>query len=371
MKKLGFGLMRLPLTDGADAKSVDQDAFNKMADYFLENGFTYFDTAYPYHGGMSEVAFRKAVAERHPRSAYTITDKMPTFMVREASDYQRLFDEQLSRCGVDYFDYYLLHALGMGSYEKTVALGGFEFMKKLKAEGKAKHIGLSFHDKAEVLDRIFTEHPEMEYVLLQINYIDWDNASIESGRCYEVAVKHKKPVMVMEPVKGGALANVPEDAEKLFRTHAPGMSAASWALRFAASLKNVMVVLSGMSSLEQLRDNAGYMGNFKPLDGEEREIIKKAASIINESIDIPCTACNYCVDGCPKSIPIPKYFSLYNNQKQFGLFPNHTMYYAGLARDFGRASDCIECRQCEEHCPQHIEISRRLKDVASVFDKKR
>ncbi len=371
MKKLGFGLMRLPVIDGADTKSVDQDAFNKMADLFLENGFTYFDTAYPYHGGMSEVAFRKAVAERYPRSAYTIADKMPTFIVREASDYERIFKEQLSRCGVDYFDYYLLHALGMGSYEKTVALGGFEFMKKLKSEGRAGRIGLSFHDKADVLDRILTEHPEMEFVLLQINYIDWDNASIESGKCYEVAARHNKPVMVMEPVKGGALAKVPEEAERLFREYAPGMSAASWAVRFAASLENVMVVLSGMSAYGEMADNIGYMRDFKPLNAEELEIIKKAAAIINKSIDIPCTSCNYCVDGCPKNIPIPKYFSLYNNQKQFGIFPNHTMYYAGLARDFGRASDCVECGQCEEHCPQHIEIIRRLKDVASVFDRKR
>jgi len=368
MKKLGFGLMRLPLMEQGDPKSTNQKLLNKMVDYYLEKGFTYFDTGYPYHQGMSEVAAKRALVERHPRESFTITDKMPTWMVTKNEDYQRFFDEQLERCGVTYFDYYLLHTLGVKNYAGTLKYGGFEFMKKLKEEGKAKHIGFSYHDKAELLDRILTEHPEMEYVQLQINYIDWDNESIESRKCYEVATKHKKPVIVMEPVKGGALASVPDEAYKLFKDYHQDMSVASWAVRFAASLKNVFMVLSGMSDYGQVVDNVSYMQDILSMNDEEREIIKKATEIINSSIAIPCTACQYCVDGCPEKIPIPKYFSLYNNQKQFGLVPAHVNYYMNLTQDFGKASNCIECKQCEQHCPQHIDIVEQLKEVSRVFD---
>ncbi|MBP2649476.1 MAG: putative oxidoreductase of aldo/keto reductase family [Firmicutes bacterium] len=368
MKKLGFGLMRLPITEAGNPTSINQKLVNKMVDYYLDKGFTYFDTGYPYHQGMSEVAARKAIVERHPRESFTITDKMPTFFVTKSEDYQRFFDEQLERCGVTYFDYYLLHTLGVKNYADTLKYNGFEFMKKLKEEGKAKHIGFSYHDKAELLDRILTEHPEMEYVQLQINYIDWDNESIESRKCYEVATKHKKSVIVMEPVKGGALANVAEGADKLFKTYNPDQSTTSWAVRFAASLENVFMVLSGMSDYEQVVDNLSYMQDIVPLNDEEREIIKKATAIINSSIAIPCTTCQYCVDGCPKKIPIPKYFSLYNNQKQFGIVPAHMNYYMNLTQDSGKASDCINCKQCEQHCPQHIDIVEELKEVSRVFD---
>ncbi|QQO08708.1 aldo/keto reductase [Breznakiella homolactica] len=369
MKKLGFGLMRLPLINTDDPKSIDQDQVNLMTDYFLERGFTYFDTAYPYHQGMSEIAARRALTELHPRDSFVLADKMPTWMVTGTEDYQRFFIEQLERCGVEYFDYYLLHTLGEQLYADSVKYGGFKFLKTLKDQGKIRHIGFSYHDRAELLDRILTEQPEVDFVQLQLNYIDWDNESIESRKCCEVAVKHRKPVIVMEPVKGGSLAQVPEEAERLLKEYAPQSSAASWAVRFAASPDNVLTVLSGMSSLEQMEDNAGYMDNFVPLNYEEEEIIGKVTDIINTGIAIPCTACKYCVDTCPQDISIPEYFSLYNNQHRFRLLPLHMNYYRNLTVKHGKASDCIGCRACESHCPQHIAIADKMKDVTAVFDR--
>ena len=368
MKKLGMGLMRLPITEEGNPKSIDQALVNRMVDYFLEKGFTYFDTAYPYHQGMSETAAAKALVERHPRNSFTLADKMPTFLVTRNEDYERFFSEQLKRCGVTYFDYYLLHTLGEKNYANTLQHGGFAFMKKLKAEGKAKQIGFSYHDKAGLLDQILTDHPEMEFVQLQINYLDWENDMIQARKCYEVAVKHQKPVIVMEPVKGGALANVPAAVEQLFKGRHPELSTASWGIRFAASLDHVFMVLSGMSNFEQVIDNVSSMQNFAPLDEEEKQIIQKATEMINSGIAIPCTACQYCVDGCPGNIPIPKYFSLYNDQRQFGLVPSHRGYYTNLSQTYGKASDCIGCKQCEQHCPQHIEIVEQLKEVSRIFD---
>ncbi|MDR2054434.1 MAG: aldo/keto reductase [Desulfovibrio sp.] len=368
MKKLGFGLMRLPLTDSGDNGSIDQKIVDKMVDYYLEYGFAYFDTAYVYHAGMSEISARKAVVERYRRDKFSITDKMPTWLVTSASDYEKIFTEQLARCGVEYFDYYLLHNIGIKRYTDTRQSGGFEFMRKIREEGRAGHVGFSYHDKAELLDRILTEHPEMEYVQLQINYMDWENEAIQSRKCYETARKHGKPVIVMEPVKGGSLAGVPQEADKLFRMSRPGMSAVSWAIRFAASLEGVFMVLSGMSDFEQVADNVSYMCDFVPLSDKERETINKVAAIIDGNMAIPCTSCGYCFDGCPRRIPIPQYFALYNNQKQFGLLPNQMAYYMNLTQEHGTASDCCECGQCEEHCPQHIDIAEQMKEVAGVFD---
>lgn len=361
--------MRLPCTEPHDANSIDQEKVNEMAAAFIARGFSYFDTGYPYHGGMSERAFRKAVAERYPRERFIIADKMPVWLVGESADYQKLFDEQLDRCGVDYFDYYMLHGLDTERYQAALKLGGFEFIRKLKAEGKAKHIGLSFHDRAPVLDTILSEQPGLDFVQLQINYVDWDDEVIQSGACYETALKHGVPVVVMEPVKGGCLASPPPEADGLLKAHNASASAASWALRFAASLENVIMVLSGMSALPQLEDNAALMGDLRPLDSAEQACVKKAAAIIKSKIAVPCTGCMYCVEGCPMKIPIPRYFSNYNNQKLYGLIPGIERSYAFAAQGAGKAADCIACKKCEKQCPQRIAIAETLKDVARVFEK--
>lgn len=371
MKKLGFGLMRLPLHDASDLASIDIEATKQMVDRFMERGFTYFDTAYPYHNGRSEEAFRQTVAERYPRDRYTVTDKMPCWLIDSEHDMERIFNEQLQRCGVDYFDYYWLHALNHDYYARMERVDGFGFLARKKAEGRIRHIGFSFHSDSQLLQRILDAHPEAEFVQLQINYIDWDSPSIEAHTCYDICTKAGKPVIVMEPVKGGSLAHVPPAAQRLFQAHDPQASPAAWAIRYAASLPNVLTVLSGMSNLEQMDDNTGFMSDFKPLDHQERAIVHQVASIINDSIAIPCTSCHYCTEGCPQGICIPEYFEVYNKAFQFGddkQLGNARMYYNVLAKSHSRASECIECGQCQEHCPQGIEIVDSLKLVAKTFE---
>lgn len=369
-KKLGLGCMRLPLLDAADPRSIDHEQLCQMVDTFLEKGFTYFDTAYMYHKFSSEKFMREALVKRHNRNEYTLTDKLPLYFLKKDGDCQRIFDEQLEKCGVEYFDYYWLHNIKTDSYEIAKKFDCFNFIKEKKAEGKVKHIGFSFHDSPELLDEVLTAYPEMEYVQLQLNYIDWESPTIQSRRCYEVARKHGKEVIVMEPIKGGTLAKLPEEAENILKAVRPDMSIASWAIRFVASHEGIKMVLSGMSDMAQLNDNIGYMTHFEPLNDKEFAAIDKVVTILNNITAIPCTSCRYCVDGCPMNIPIPEYFNLYNAD-QISLnkgFSIHGAYYENLIEKYGKASDCIECGQCESACPQHLPIRENLKKVAETFE---
>ncbi len=370
MKKLGFGMMRLPLLNGNDPTAFDESQVCEMVDRFLEQGFTYFDTAYMYHNYKSEDMVRRALVQRHPREAFCLATKLPTMSLNEVADMERIFKEQLQNCGVSYFDYYLLHCLNTENYATAQRLDAFGFAMEKKAAGAIRKLGFSYHDSAELLDRILTEHPETEFVQLQLNYLDWDSETVQSRKCYEVARKHGKEILVMEPVKGGSLAKVPPAAELLLHQLSPDASPASFAIRFAASLEGVSVVLSGMSNLEQLEDNLSYMKEFSPLSPQETKAVFRVRDIIEDRIAIPCTACRYCVEGCPQNIPIPDYFNLYNLDKQESDkdWTVQATYYDNLAARYGKASDCVSCGQCSQHCPQHLEIPSLLQEVAKQFE---
>lgn len=371
-KKLGFGLMRMPQNDPNDPADVDIEQVKEMIDLFMEKGFTYFDTALMYNGSASEGVVKTALVDRYPRDSFTLATKLHGEYIKTLEDRDKVFNQQLEKTGAGYFDYYLIHGVAGQLTEIYDRLDCYNWLLGKKAEGVVKHAGFSFHDKPEVLDRLLTEYPEMEFVQLQINYLDWESEWIQSRACYEVAEKHGKPVIVMEPAKGGTLARVSEETEKLFFDHDPERSVASWAIRFAASLPNVMVVLSGMSSTAQMKDNLSFMENFEPLTDAENEMCFKAAELINSQITVPCTACSYCTEGCPVKVAIPQYFSLYNEDmrehlEEKGWTVNYTNYEV-LTKTFGKASDCIGCGQCEGVCPQHLPIIDYLKDVAEHFE---
>lgn len=364
--------MRLPLTDPSDNTSVDIPQTLQMMREFIDNGFTYFDTAYMYHRYTSESIVRDVLVKNFPRDSFTLANKLPIMYVKEEADLAKFFEGQIEKCGVEYFDYYMLHGLSNSDYDSKVqAFCAFEYISELKRQGRVREIGFSYHDNAELLDRILTDHPEVDFVQLQINYLDWDDAGVQSRLCYETATRHGVKVFVMEPVKGGTLAKVPEAAERVFKNYAPDASVASWAVKYAASLPNVAVVLSGMSNLEQLRDNMSFTKDFTPLSEAEYEIIDKATLAIKGAVEIPCTACAYCVDGCPMNIAIPEYFTLYNTEKLLGScgFSTQREYYSNTAEKRGKASECISCGLCEEACPQHLPIREHLKNVADVFEK--
>ena len=363
IKKLGFGLMRLPEKEG----KIDLKEMKEMVDLFLEKGFTYFDTAYIYGDGASEEAFRETVVKRYPRDAFTVTDKIPCMNLNREEQMEGFVGTMLSRLGVDYFDYLWLHAINDANYEKMETLHAFEYLAAQKENGRAKRIGMSYHGSAPMLDRILSAHPEIAYVQLQINYCDWTDSNIQSRDCYEVCVKHSRPVIVMEPVKGGSLQNLPQKAEEKLKTipGAQNASNASFAIRFAASLPGVMTVLSGMSNMAQLRDNVSYMESFVPLTEAEKEICIETGRILRADTAIPCTACRYCTPVCPKKIAIPDYFSVYNNLQRFGMKSDSDIwnYFLNLIELNGRPSDCIGCGACEKRCPQKLPIREHLKTI--------
>ena len=362
--RFAFGCMRLPERDG----KIDYEEFTRMADAFIDAGLNYFDTAHGYHNGHSETAIRDCVTRRYDRSRYVLTDKLTDVYFKEEGDIRPFFDRQLEWCGVDYFDFYLMHAQDARNYPQFRRCRAYETAFELKAEGRIRHVGLSFHDKADVLDRILTDYPDIEVVQIQLNYADYEDESVESRKVYEICEKHNKPVLVMEPVKGGSLVRLPEQAQAVF-DRLDGGSYASYALRFAADFENVCAVLSGMSTMEQMQDNLSVMTDIRPLSAAEREAIEQVCGILKGQNTIPCTACRYCVEGCPKGISIPDLFSCYNAKEHFHDW-NQDYYYDIITAKGGRASDCIRCGRCERACPQHLSIRDLLAAVATSFERR-
>ncbi len=366
MPKLGFGLMRLPEKDGA----IDLTEVCQMADAYLAAGLNYFDTAYVYHGGNSEKIVKEALVKRHPRDSFMVATKLPAWCMKQEADRDRIFNEQLERCGVDYFDFYLLHSVEDGGnggvYER---LDCYNWALQKKAEGKIRHFGFSFHGSPEYLERTLDAHPEVEFVQIQLNYADWENPVVRSGRLYEILRGRGIPMIIMEPVKGGTLAKLTPELEAKYRAVRPESSIASWALRFVASLPGVMTVLSGMSTPEQMADNIATFTHFEPMTDAERAVVDEVRAIMLNVEQIGCTACRYCTDGCPMNIAIPDVFRAVNTMKLYNEEFRPKSFYGGLiARGHGRAADCVACGQCEGVCPQHLPIIELLKDASARLD---
>ena len=347
-KNFGFGYMRLPMI----GENVDIPQTTKMVDIFLENGFNYFDTAHGYINGKSELAIKECLSSRYPRDRYILTNKLSANYFEKEEDIRPLFQQQLEACGVEYFDFYLMHALSAARMPQYEGAKAFETALELKKEGKIRHLGMSFHDSAAVLDQILTKHPEIEVVQIQFNYVDFEDDKVESRKCYEVCRKHGKPVIIMEPVKGGSLVNLPDAAQKILDRLNDG-SNASYAIRFAAGFEGVVMVLSGMSTIGQMKDNLSYMKDFHPLNVKEQDALEKVCAVFRNQGLIPCTACRYCTEVCPQEIPIPELFAAVNAKRS----DQNT-------EAVSTAFDCVKCGRCEEICPQNLKI-RQLLTVAA------
>ena len=363
--KFGFGLMRLPML----GSEVDVEQVKVMVDKFLAAGFTYFDTAFGYIGGKSEEAIKEALVDRYPRESFQLATKLPAWAgAKSADEAKAMLETSLKRTGAGYFDFYLLHNLGGERTGVFDEFGIWDYVAEKKKEGILKNVGFSMHSTPEELDEVLTKHPEVDFIQLQINYVDWESPSVQSRACYEVAQKHGKPVVIMEPVKGGSLANLPEPVAKVFKTANPDVSISSWALRYAASLDNLVTVLSGMSNIEQMEDNLKTMKDFKPLTEAERKVIADACAAIEAIPHVPCTGCAYCTKGCPQSINIPGIFGNVNTALMYGNLAGAKGGYGWSTARGGKASDCIECGQCESVCPQHIKVIEELKKAAAMLE---
>ena len=367
--KFGFGCMRLPLTDENDPTSINQELFNEMVDIYMEKGFNYFDTSYAYHNGTSEIAIKKAVVERYPRESFKICDKMPTWALTSKDDNEKFVNEMLERLGIDYFDVFFIHNINVPWLELAEKSNTFEYVKKMKEEGTAKKIGISFHDNAKLLEKVLKKYSDiLDIVQLELNYLDWEDPSIEAHKCYDLCVKYGLDVYVMEPLKGGVIVNPSQEIKDEFKNYNSEKSIASFALRFCASLDNVKMVLSGMNKMEDLMDNCDTYENFKVITDDEKEFLSKMADKLYETLAVPCSECGYCIKECPSMIPIPKYFNIYNASKNQPESNIYRLYYDKLADEEVPADDCTYCGTCLDYCTQKIDIPEELENVCKHFE---